>query len=93
MSAHTPGPWEAVDRLTVRSAYLLGDKTAAGWEVATLPASALAGDSSLIAAAPDLLTALKAAVAHLSSPPPRNEGWNRVLNVAEAAIAKAEGRA
>lgn len=94
---HTPGPWEAVDRLTVRSAYSMGDKSAAGWEVARLPESALPGDAALIAAAPDLLAA-----AHLGLELALGlDGMSR--NNAEAladeyaariraAIAKAEGR-
>lgn len=61
---HTPGPWEAVDRLTVRSAYVMGDRSKAGWEVARLPESALAGDSALISAAPDLLAALRDVVGY-----------------------------
>ena len=50
-------------------------------------------NARLIAAAPELLAALKVVTAHLASQPPRNQGWNAALNMAEAAIAKAEGRA
>lgn len=82
---HTPGPWEAVDRLTVRSAYVMGDRNKAGWEVARLPESALAGDSALIAAAPDLLAALRPIAE-------RGEISAKVIEAARAAIAKAEGR-
>lgn len=92
---HTPGPWEAVDRLTVRSAYVMGDRNKAGWEVARLPESALAGDSALIAAAPDLLEALREAelvlaekLRRLGADPNVSPTTHRI----RAAIAKAEGR-
>ena len=87
-TTRTPGPWEAVDRLTVRSAYVMGDRNKAGWEVAKLPESALNGDSALIAAAPELLAAL-----HDCREALRRAGANGELRVVDAAIAKAEGRA
>ena len=84
---HTPGPWEAVDRLTVRSAYVMGDRNKAGWEVARLPESALSGDSALIAAAPELLAALNDLLAYGFS-----GGADGTRARAAAAVAKAEGR-
>jgi hypothetical protein len=91
---HTPGPWEAVDRLTVRSAYVMGDRNKAGWEVARLPESALAGDSALIAAAPELLAALKDVIGWVpGSSAFFTDGSSAAVERARAAIAKAEGRA
>lgn len=59
MSGHTAGPWEAVDRLTVRSRYVAGADDGHGWLVASLPPDAAAADARLIAAAPMLLEALR----------------------------------
>lgn len=52
---HTPGPWEAVDGLTVRGPFEHGNPDKPGFLVATMPAYRSTGDSRLIAAAPELL--------------------------------------
>ncbi|MBA4282219.1 hypothetical protein [Ralstonia sp.] len=94
MSAHTPGPWEAVDRFTVRSAYSMGDKSKPGWIVATLSEAALPSDSALIAAAPELLAALKDVIGWVAGPSSfHTDAPLKAVDRARAAIAKAEGRA
>lgn len=50
-------------------------------------------DARLIAAAPDLLEACRAMYEHLSMNPTGVIGWNALLNQAEAALSRAEGRA
>jgi hypothetical protein len=65
MDAHTPGPWESVDRFTVRGPYAAGDPARPGFLVATLPPRAAFGDAALIAAAPDLLKVCREAIAEL----------------------------
>lgn len=85
----SPGPWEAVDRLTVRSRFVAGDADSGGWLVASLPAHASDDDARLIAAAPDLLDALKDAVCALEVS--GKDFW--ATEKARAAIAKATGSA
>ena len=86
---HTPGPWE-VQYNTVIECWDIGK---AGEErLAGLLASVLSSnaDARLIAAAPELLEALK----NLYTATPDNEGGElgRACMKARAAIAKAEGR-
>lgn len=95
MKAHTTGPWEAVDRLTVRGAYVAGDPLRDGSLVATLPPSCADGDAALIAEAPELLTVLKDVLrmARTMSGQFGTTGHGPRFERAEAAIARAEGRA
>lgn len=92
---HTPGPWSVtdVDKLLRVGAAGAGD-------IAHVFSNVLAGDARanarLIAAAPDLLAACKAAEGYLmpyadTSAP--NSPDKKVLAQVVAAIAKAEGRA
>lgn len=98
MSAHTPGPWavasadacQEIDVMEIAEvSHLRVIPARDRWPTPGEPEA----DAALIAAAPELLAALKVVTAHLASPPPSNQGWNAALNMAEAAIAKAEGRA
>jgi hypothetical protein len=97
MAAHTPGPWEA-SRWRVCYGVLPGQRIGVICDVATNKESRTPeseANARLIAAAPDLLAACKAAIEefrHLGqamgemTPPKTVDVWNRV----EAAIAKAE---
>ena len=59
---HTAGPWEAVDSMTVRGPFAMGDKEKPGLEICTLPhwtpPEERAANAHLIAAAPLMLQAL-----------------------------------
>lgn len=84
---HSPGPWEAVDRLTVRSRFVAGDADSGGWLVASLPAHASDDDARLIAAAPDLLKAAQACLLR------DDIAGDELGDLLRAAIAKATGSA
>lgn len=91
MAEHTPGPWEAIED-TVRAR---GSQRAIAdcgtWHVGTQDKA----NARLIAAAPDLLDALKAAVEWIDPDEPdlvNREECAADLEKARAAIAKAEGR-
>jgi hypothetical protein len=79
---HTPGPW-TVDDVWIEAN---GDTVAEVWAD---------GDACLIAAAPDLLAALKIAEGYIHLWMEHNTGRNELndLEAVEQAIAKAEGRA
>jgi hypothetical protein len=87
----TPGPWEAVP-----SANRMGDSwgvRCAGETVGMSIAQMVwKRDASLIAAAPDLLAALKAFVLHDEAAVHIGDGECPEYVSAQAAIAKAEGR-
>lgn len=94
---HTPGPWEAVDSMTVRTPLSAG-----GFMVADLPCHTPHGErianAKLIAAAPELLAAANAFVELYEAfeivVGTENGSTNRVhcaLDAARAAIAKAKG--
>ena len=96
MSAHTPGPWKvladtrtgAVDVWSgARFVCTVGVPGASGDE-------SIEPDAALIAAAPDLLAACKAALSLVESLPydPTDRQTLRINDQIEAAIAKAEGR-
>ena len=97
MSKHTPGPWEAVDSMTIRGPFEMGNPEKPGMLIATLPAHREDGDARLIAAAPELLDALLDAVEsleHVQRNMPGTIGHGvRVERIASAldAIAKATG--
>lgn len=93
-AAYTPGPWRAIWRgaagWTIASA---------NWVVRLLDANVTREDAALIAAAPDLLAALRviAEADHPDSPVGRgpvteHEFAERLMRVARAALARAEGR-
>ena len=90
MSAHTPGPWEAIkpDSVGGYRVYTAGK----GYTlIATLgyvrDSAQEAANARLIAAAPDLLAAL-IKLSEATDP----IGWDLRMELARAAIAKAEGR-
>ena len=96
MSAHTPGPWKvladtrtgAVDVWSgARFVCTVGVPGASGDE-------SIEPDAALIAAAPDLLAACKAALSlvELLTYDPTDRQTLRINDQIEAAIAKAEGR-
>jgi hypothetical protein len=82
MSEHTPGPWTL-------------DKAAGGWlllsngsDVTTEPFDCADADARLIAAAPELLDALRYLLENAEA-----AGWSEMmLSGARAAVAKAEWR-
>ena len=84
MSAHTPGPWFT----TKVSNYNEVARIGRAWNISTMLPLADFGDvdadARLIAAAPDLLEALKRAKRHLSV-------YSEEFDMAEQAIAKATG--
>ena len=94
MSAHTPGPWIWNDDFLVGGdgSYVCDDGSACGEYSRVLDPDS--PNARLIAAAPDLLAALKAALAIApvnaddEDDPEQSEAWAAV----RAAIAKAEGR-
>lgn len=47
---HTPEPWEAVDRLTIRGPFERGNPDKPGWHIATMRDGAAEGDARRIAA-------------------------------------------
>lgn len=61
-TAHTAGPWEALDSMTVRGPFAMGDSEKPGVLVASLPhylpAEERAANARLIAMAPTMLEAL-----------------------------------
>ena len=90
---HTPGPWQAQDYWIIGCVedswdIMAGADTACPKRVAKVFTSE--ADARLIAAAPELLEALK----NLYTATPDNEGGElgRACMKARAAIAKAEGR-
>ena len=96
MSAHTPGPWKvladtrtgAVDVWSgARFVCTVGVPGASGDE-------SIEPDAALVAAAPDLLAACKAALSLVESLPydPTDRQTLRINDQIEDAIARAEGR-
>jgi hypothetical protein len=91
---HTPGPWEAENESVSAGFDMVADVFGATTEQRD-------ANARLIAAAPDLLAALKAlvgndSVRYLDDEGPRGEGWQSnelaaAIAAADAAIAKAEG--
>jgi hypothetical protein len=96
MSALLPTPWEPVGNRSVRCAFEAGNAEKPGFEVATvpmfLPSDEAGRVARLIAAAPELLEALKALQNYAANNPRSGSHHDPVwVQVAEA-IAKAEGR-
>ena len=100
MSAHTPGPWHYKPHVA-DSNYMLIFCSSDQHEGDTLRGYCGEANARLISAAPELLAALKAAMAfidaHVADPDITHEmTWRYAELLAakpEAAIAKAEGRA
>lgn len=89
MSKHTPGPWRTEYETRIESGPVVAGK---GWRIAEVGRDPESGDwrcnARLIAAAPELLNALKAFVSPSGAPcKPQAEDYHR----AYLAIAKAEG--
>lgn len=95
MSKHTPGPWRVDPTLAVRAVgngvrvarahydiQVRGKEGREEFEYAQ-------ANANLIAAAPEMLEALRTVVRHLHAP--GGDGYEELL-AAERAIAKAEGR-
>ena len=101
-SKHTPGPWLArtaptsaglchiISAADWRGAFLYGDGSRLGVDDALPKAQELSANARLIAAAPDLLEALKGLVAWADDL--RREDPVEDLRKARAAISKAEGQ-
>lgn len=91
MSAHTPGPWKAEysegDEWDVLAGESLPIAYISGWACSSVEANA-----RLIAAAPDLLAALKAARVFVAQRAGYSDVADQTLVDVDAAIAKAEGR-
>lgn len=94
MSAHTPGPWEASIQggrfvLANDTVLLTGLRLVA--EVSGGSPASATDNTHLISAAPELFESLKALVG-LAERRGRLDEYRDALDVARAAIAKAEGR-
>lgn len=96
MSKHTPGPWKLIDRgeSFELARYWIGAGET-DWRGPSEICSVLTNkdtkaNARLIAAAPEMLEALKAALG-MSSPIDRYENA-KLFELIEAAIAKAEGK-
>ena len=94
MSKHTPGPWTAIiekDGEHVVDTYVVDVDE----DVVVRPSAKLSEpDARLIAAAPDLLAALRALITEWDRPReiPADPDWcDAIVGQARAAIAKAEG--
>ena len=87
MSGHTPGPWTFIpaDEFWVKPAIQRGKE--GGMVIEGLSAASEEADARLIAAAPDLLSALNAMLTHMGMD---EDEWNKpTFDQARAAIAKA----
>ena len=94
---HTPGPWEVVVNpySTGRYVYSADNRRLAivNEKDAGLEADESRANARLFAAAPDLLDALELLMDYQNGPPLPSYGhrWNEAMELARAAIAKAEG--
>jgi hypothetical protein len=87
MEMHTPGPW------TWGEGYLWAGSHMLFWPTKDETIKVLSeADARLIAAAPDLLDACKAALVEVQRTISSHTSFNNTMDVLEAAIAKAEGR-
>jgi len=93
MSKHTPGPWRTTG-LNVRSGDALVAVIVDHWADEKTPEPEKEANARLIAAAPDLLDALKTMVMAFHTYAPKTDGaeYNCVIE-AHAAITKAKGEA
>lgn len=95
MSAHTPGPWIVDDGTKwgfCTVAHVDSKRIVFNEARGTVALGDPEADARLIAAAPDLYDALNALVTSLDCIGRTKEDWDRVLNKALSALAKAEGR-
>lgn len=98
MKAHMSGPWKHSGQITLKLPHGAGDwdtsiiqSTSARLDVAYLAPTAHEEDGWLLAAAPELLSALEAlAKTHDSVPYAQ---WTPEMHAADAAIKKARGKA
>jgi hypothetical protein len=102
-NTHTPGPWEVWGEPGIETRDLSVGPVNGGIAVADIVTTNAHGiataesistghvNANLIAAAPEMLTALEAIVNCLSSIGHAGEVWDSELAVARAAIAKAKG--
>lgn len=88
MSGHTPGPWKVWES---EGGERLVDADDADSRIAILQ-MATDADGLLIAAAPELLAALKKWMERYSRDTERLEFYKEAIAMTRAAIAKAEGR-
>lgn len=95
MSQHTPGPWYAWDNgeiCGVGKAHSNGSDILSVTRESNRPESEDTANMKLIAAAPDLLEALKYALSMWGDYlPPGNSNAMKAIKQARAAIAKARG--
>lgn len=91
MSAHTPGPWTTFPRGGNRGVDICHSGNKALAVTVHDPEENDDANSNLIAAAPDLLAALKSIAEGCSFP--ENDVQRAIRDRARAAISKAEGRA
>ena len=87
MSKHTLGPWTAMDTGNVLDRH--GNRVARYQDSHFLSEKEMEANGKLIAAAPEMLEALRTVVRHLHAP--GGDGYEELL-AAERAIAKAEGK-
>jgi len=102
MSAHTPGPWHAFYKAKYDewhvSVQVSDSHTMRQWLFSDGIPTKNEFDARLIAAAPDLLEALKTVVRVIEANPPSivdtiwARGYETLLDHCSAAIAKAEGK-
>ena len=85
MTKHTPGPWAIRNGVQIRSER---DQIAKVWMMRQGEGKA---NARLIAAAPELLEALKTLVHEVSSQPGSLDAFEDEINAAVAVIVKAEG--
>jgi hypothetical protein len=90
MSAHTPAPWYWADNVPDAPPHYRMVVDADGFTVCD-PSPMGEADARLIAAAPDLLAALRNVIASYRANDP--DSMANAINDAEAAIAKATGSA
>lgn len=93
---HTPGPWRYEPGRNDRPPYVIRGSEG-GFVVVGMTAARQDADARLIAAAPDLLSALVEIRAYLSKCPPHAEDitgaeWGRMMDLSGAALSRVEGK-
>jgi hypothetical protein len=88
MSKHTPGPWQVYRRSIVTAS----DKSIVAEIVVNGDQSETKSNAYLIAAAPNMLEALKQAKTAMLKTGPRPNTDDEIMHLLDAAIAKAEGK-
>ncbi len=90
MSNHTPGPWSLHETISDTARYLYV-RSESGIVAEVTPLDEVDANARLIAAAPELLGALKEVLPLLAEFTWANS-WHNLYAIALAAIAKAEGQ-